>query len=553
MKLAWISGRFLLAGMALILILGSMGYSHPVSSLKEILGLQETSEFVKISAPLNSSASTDEEMESHEPVGKAEDLVKDWEKPKFVLFITGRQHGYIEPCGCITLARQKGGLMRRHTAQKILEGRGWDVVPIDAGNQVRRVGQQPVIKLRKTYDALCKEMDYSVIGLGPDDLKLSAIEIGQTMANVVDGDKNPFTCANVEVFDEAFTNRFVVIQRNGKRIGVTMVLGDEHLDGIKQDSVTTESAAEGLATVVDELNQANCDMKVLIAFTDLDNCRELAKQFPVFDVLITAGGAGDPTFQPELIEAGDHTTSMVQVGVKGMYVGLIGYYETEGQSPRIEYERVALDHRYKDSEDIKGIFKSYQDTLKSLWENELLEDIEPRDHPSGNRFVGSESCAGCHEEEFDIWENGIDGYGGPHEKATRDLEQNPNDDRVWVQRHFDPECISCHATGWNPQNFYPYKTGFMKLADVHLHANGCENCHGPGSAHVEIEERAGKGERVDQALRKELAEQLDVTIAESRANACKECHDLDNSPDFLKEGGFDEYWPKIEHGDGDDE
>jgi hypothetical protein len=292
---------------------------------------------------------------------------------------------------------------------------------------------------------------------------------------------------------------------------------------------------------------------VLIAFTDLENCRKLANQFPVFDVLVTAGGAGDPTFQPEPIQAGNHVTSMVQVGVKGMHVGLIGYYETEGQPPRIEYKRVELDHRYQDSESIKGIFKSYQDNLKSLWENGSLEDIKPRDHPSGNKFVGSAACAGCHDEEYDIWENGVDGNGGPHEKATRSLEQNPNDDRVWVQRNFDPECISCHATGWNPQSFYPYKTGFLTMADEHLHANGCENCHGPGSAHVEIEERAGKGQRVDKALRKKLAEQLDVTIAESRANACKECHDLDNSPDFLLEGGFDEYWPKIEHGDGDED
>ena len=345
-----------------------------MSMLSPILGTHSfaSSEF----SELLSDESEDEK------IGKAEDLVKDWSKPTFALFITGRQHGYIEPCGCITLARQKGGLMRRHTVQKILQDRGWDVIALDAGNQVRRFGQQPVIKLGKTYEALCKEMNYEMIGLGPDDLKLSAIDLAQKMNDKI-GDRNPFTCANVTVLDESLTNRFVVIERNGKRIGVTMVLGEEHIKDLTgKDDLTIITPAEGLKRVQPELDAAKCDMKVLFAFTTPENCRKLAEQFPIFDVLVTAGGAGDPTLQPEIIETGDHITSMIQVGVKGMYVGLIGYYENEGR-PEIKYERVQLDHRYTDSEPIKAIFKAYQEELKVLWETNSLEDIAPANTPAG--------------------------------------------------------------------------------------------------------------------------------------------------------------------------
>lgn len=529
MKLAWIAGRFLLAGIVVLVTFVSLGSDRPDASIR----LNQT--------PQDSSASS--KWQSDEKVGKPEDLVKDWEKPKFVLVISGRQHGYIEPCGCITLARQKGGLMRRHTVQKILEDRGWDVVRIDAGNQVRRFGQQPLIKLRKTYEALCNEMKYDFIGLGPDDLKLPAIDLVQTIANVVNGD-SPFTCANVNVL--GMTEDHIIIERGGKRIGVTMILGDEHLESIQQKNITIQPVAAGLQKVIPKI--ADCDLKVLVAFTEVDTCRKLAKEFPNFDVLVTAGGAGDPTLRPELIKAdNNHVTSMIQVGVKGMHVGLIGYYEDSGQS-RIEYERVELDHRYEDSEAIKAIFKSYQEELKALWENGLLKDIAERDHPTGRMFVGSPICADCHDEEFAIWEDGVDGNGGPHEKATADLKENPNDDRVWVQRHFDPECISCHATGWNAQNFYPYKTGFKKLTDVDLLGNGCENCHGPGSAHVKIEELAAKGKLVDQEERIQRAREMYLSVNEARTTACKECHDLDNSPDFLELGGFDKYWPKVEHG-----
>src|SRR5262245_16542588 len=65
----------------------------------------------------------------------------DWPKPAVTLVLTGQQIGYIEPCGCTGLENQKGGLARRHTLFKQLaEERGWPVVPLDVGSQVKRFG-----------------------------------------------------------------------------------------------------------------------------------------------------------------------------------------------------------------------------------------------------------------------------------------------------------------------------------------------------------------------------------------------------------------------------
>lgn len=544
MKYIWISGRFLFVGMFVVAIAFSLGWKPaPTLSLFDVP--QPGSFESNVSEDETDGIPQDEEL-------TAENLVKDWEKPDFALFVTGRQHGYIEPCGCITLERQKGGLMRRHRVQKVMLERGWDLVSIDAGNQVDRFGQQPVIKLGKTFEALSKEMKYDFVGLGPDDLKLPSIDIAQIMANIV-GSNNPFTCANIEVIDASLTNKFVVINRAGKRIGVTMVVGDEHLENLKnRDGLTVTTVKQGLEKVVPQLKAAKCDFHVLMAFTELDKCRELAKAFPAFDLLVTAGGAGDPTMEPEMVESPTHVTPMIQVGVKGMYVGLVGVYQANGQT-KIKYKRVPLTHQFKDTAEMKKIFLSYQEKLKALWLAGALNDITPRNHPKGYTFVGSDACADCHGEEYDIWLDGVDGDGGPHPEATDSLKQNPNDDRVWVQRHFDPECMSCHGTGWNPQDFYPYKSGLVDIEkQEHLFGNGCENCHGPGSAHVEMEQAASKG-NVDQTRLQKLREELDITIAQAKATVCKECHDLDNSPDFLKEGGFEKYWEAVKHGDGDDE
>lgn len=476
----------------------------------------------------------------------AEDLVKDWEKPDFALFISGRLHGYIEPCGCVGLDRQKGGLLRRHSVQKLLADRGWDLVSIDSGNQVRRKSQQALIKMRTVFLSLCRTMGYHAIGLGPDDiLKTSSDDLAQRIIDSIDAE-NPFMCANIAVLDESLTNRFIIVEAGGKKIGITAILGDEYVEQINDDSIIKESAAEGMQRVIPKLQAENCDLLVCTIHSSPESCIALAKQFPEFDLLVSSGGAGDPKMLPDRIESGDHVTQMIFTGKKGMHIGIVGFY---GDRANLKYERVPLDARFTDSEDIKQRFINYQNTLKTLYTSGQLRDVRPRPHPTGATYVGSKACAECHQEEYKIWEKQS---GGPHTQATIDLEQNPNNDRMWVQRQYDPECLSCHVTGWNPQEFYPYETGYIDHEkDVHLYGSGCENCHNPGSEHIRVQRLVKDGKldkRSPEALETNKAVRLRKAVA--RRSHCMQCHDLDNSPDFLVEGAFKKYWAEIEHGDG---
>ena len=157
-------------------------------------------------------------------------------------------------------------------------------------------------------------------------------------------------------------------------------------------------------------------------------------------------------------------------------------------------------------------------------------------HPSGHEFVGSEACKDCHEHAFDVWES------SPHHHATDGIAF-PGE-RSSIPRHFDPECLSCHVTGWHPQDFYPYTSGYVDFdKSKHLHGNGCENCHGPGGSHVAAEN--GDVDLTDtqiEMLRKEMV--LPLAKAEQH---CIQCHDLDNDPDFKEDGAFERYWEEIEH------
>jgi hypothetical protein len=99
------------------------------------------------------------------------------------------------------------------------------------------------------------------------------------------------------------------------------------------------------------------------------------------------------------------------------------------------------------------------------------------------------------------------------------------------------------VVGWNSQNFFPYEGGYVSAEKTpQLISVGCEDCHGPGGAHVAAEEGG------DVALQKKLQKAMLITKAEaadskSKKQNCYTCHDLDNSPDF----DFNSYWPEVEH------
>lgn len=458
-------------------------------------------------------------------------LFEGWGTPRVVLLVTGQQHGYIEPCGCTQLANQKGGLARRHTLVKQLAAKGWPLVGLDAGNQVRRFGRQAEIKFHMTLEGL-KTIGYEGIVLGSDDLRLSVDEL--IAASVPpEGQTTPFVCANAAVLDWSLMPDHKVIEKGGLKIGVTAIVGQQWQKEVARDDVVFKDPAAGLRVTIPKLDAAGCDVLVLLSHASVAESKKLASEFPQFDVVVAAGAAGDatdPLYRPEAVEGSK--AMFVQTGIKGMFAGAIGVFDDRQQPLR--YQRIPLDVTYEDSPEMLKLLKSYQNQLETVGLSGL--SLRPVSHPSGNQFLGSEKCGECHTKAFDVWQN------TPHAKATDSLV-NPVE-RADIPRHFDPECLSCHVTGWHPQRFFPYSSGFLSLSkSVAMHGNGCENCHGPGSAHVAAEEgTTDVSEEMQTALRLSMR----VTKAASEKK-CIECHDIDNSPNFYDTGAFDRYFQDIEH------
>jgi hypothetical protein len=439
-----------------------------------------------------------------------------------VFMLTGRMKGYLEPCGCTGLENQKGGLARRHVFLQSLLEREWKVAPLDVGSQVKRYGAQAELKFQMSVEALNK-MGYLGVAFGAEDLRLSVDAL--ISASV---DDSPFMCANASVLDLSATHR--IVELGGRKIGVTAVLGELDQRRITSDEVEIKSIDAGLGPVLEKMRAAKCDYVVVLAHATLDESRAMVGKYPQIDLIVTAGGAEEPAYVPE--KFANSKTRLVQVGAKGMYAGVLGLFDDQDRPVR--FQRVPLDDRFADSKEMLRLLKTYQAKLKTLGLAKL--GIRPLSHPTGRKFVGSSECADCHSIAYEVWEK------TPHAEAIHSIKTPPQ--RSDIARHHDPECLSCHVTGWNPSKFTPYISGYLDFAkSMALHGNGCENCHGPGDQHVAAE---SGDESVDDKELSIRRVQMRLTM-EDAEKKCLECHDLDNSPDFHGPGAFGKYWKDVEH------
>ncbi len=108
-------------------------------------------------------------------------------------------------------------------------------------------------------------------------------------------------------------------------------------------------------------------------------------------------------------------------------------------------------------------------------------------------YVGGEACADCHAEAAEFWETTV------HQRAYETL--------VTANKQYDLSCVSCHVTGFR-------KPGGSEVVENELlRAVQCEQCHGPGSAHVE------------DPVADNIAREAPISL-------CTECHTPEHSDTF---------------------
>jgi len=479
--------------------------------------------------------------EPFDPVKENGEIFKDWPKPTRALVITGNIHGYLEPCGCAGLDRMKGGMSRRHSlVRELREKRGWTLVGLDVGGLAKGSDRQAEMKFDVLFDAM-EAAGYHAIGLGTSDLKLRTDPLF-SLAAIDPGKPSVLISANVGLLAKPgeLTAQIRGVEAAGMKIAITSVLGKEYQKEIHNNDLVKQDPEAALAELVPAMER-QADYLVLLAHATMDETLALARKFPAFDLVVTAGGG--PTVPGNFRRIDDDGPILIEVGDKGMDAVVLGMYD-DARMP-LRYQAVPLDSRFPESAEMVTLMGGYQGQLEELGFSELGIPFGDRAPPHPQRqthgtFVGSKKCMNCHEDSYDVWKR------TPHAKAYDTLAK-----KTKPLRHFDPECLSCHVIGWHPTEYFPYEGGFESYdgnadqglaATPHLAGVGCESCHGPGSAHVAAEDGT------DTALQETLRKAMVITQAESQdfrsgKQHCRACHDGDNSPTF----DFKLYWPHVEH------
>lgn len=502
--------------------------------------------------PLQATAEKPESPAAKRPALKP--ILEGWPAPAAAFVLSGEMHGYVEPCGCSL--NQLGGLSRRADLFRQIKERGWPLTAFDTGGLVSNAGRrQAKVKLQMAFDALY-ELQYAGIAMG-----LEEVQVGIDLLRYAEGERPPLVSCNLVIAGgDIGTHVAKTLVTVGKlKIGVTSVLGDSFAPKLMPQNAGQGGqgieaqmfdAVESLKKVLPELEAEKPDLLVLLSHAKLAESKELAKKFPQFQMIVSAGGSEDPDPNPQYV--GD--TLVAAPGQKGKHVIVVGYYPGE-TGRKFRYESIALDgDRFQETPSMREHMRRYQESLavQELVSGEpRIEDPRNAKLAESNPFVGAKACGECHTNAYKKW------LKTGHAKATQSIKTGRKaEEDIFINRINDPECVACHVTGWEPgrenhegpKDFYGFKSGFVsEMTTAHLTGQGCENCHGPGGRHTELERQFQKDNSDSDDLHK-FRDFAHLQVDGIGARLCVRCHDGDNDPHFKTDGDvFEEYWKKIAH------
>jgi hypothetical protein len=474
------------------------------------------------------------------PEKAADPLLEGWDQPAAVLLLSGEQQGYLEPCGCSIT--QSGGLARRASLEAMLREKGWPVVGLDAGGLVKDSETQDKLKF-ETILAGLKQLNYAAVAAGVAELRLNPDYL---LGQFLDAEGIPLAgmlvSANVVFHDDpglGVPKAFRIVTAGDVKIGVTAVLGAKAASEVAPEGVQTnmavKPAADALKDVLPKLAEQQPDVLVLLVHGTPAEARSLAEKFPQFPIVLNTGGAEEASERP--VKVGN--TLVLEVGHKGKHIGVLGFFPNS--ETKFRWELVNLDNRrFLSDPRMTQLMRDYQQRVRDL--NLAESDDRKVQLPGGLSFVGAEKCGECHKKSYEFWKT------TSHAHAYESLERGREGEEAnWVSRIYDPECLSCHVTGWEPQTYKRFDSGFLNIKTTpHLTGQQCENCHGPGSRHTELElalkESKSQPDDAVIAARKEVQR----SMATAEKDHCLHCHDAENSPEFLSQG-FQYYWEQIAH------
>lgn len=207
----------------------------------------------------------------------------------------------------------------------------------------------------------------------------------------------------------------------------------------------------------------------------------------------------DILISPEMIEHKQQTDGSFWVGStsEGKTLGFLALWvNAEGELNRHHTAQLALTGDVPEDESVRQLLTDFYREVAQSSEHKPLFAEQRLELDPQNGYVSATACQQCHEQEYLQWS------ATRHAFAFETLLKK--------ERYFDPNCVSCHTTGFG------YQTGFQ-IGDETSTFKGvqCETCHGPGKQHVGNPKKSNIRSAADTSL-------------------CLTCHDTKHSPGFAE-------------------
>jgi hypothetical protein len=458
------------------------------------------------------------------PLPRARDLV--FPRVTIRVLLTGNERGTLKPCGCSS--PQTGGLVRLAAFWEWIRGGAGASIAVSLGETIGG-GDPPAQNALKLelHEAAREAMGY-------DGHVLAASELIQGPQPRVGDAQCPRPPLNVRLKERGVAaacfgvDPILRVEKGGLRVRVVSVVDPETREALEAMGVAEPGGVLPPEVALQALVREP-GLLVVAAHAYREDLAKIVRAVEgKADVVVVVDVPSQTAYARPLALHVPEKPLLVRFDERGKEVGVLDLVR-EGDRWKAAWRAVVLDPSLEEGESplrgaVDALFAVYRRRVR---EEGLLASIGGFPD-EGLAYVGSARCAECHAAIHASWSK------TPHAHA---LETLASKDYDW-----DPECIRCHVVGFERaanDQWTRWESGFRTPdATPALGGVGCENCHGPGSAHVADPTRKD--------VWKPYGAEGSRNWRDFGKRGCETCHDPDNSPGFSRRYD-DHYRPRVDH------
>lgn len=407
-----------------------------------------------------------------------------------LIIYSGNALGELKPCGC-DKEEDQGGIERRMGYLKQVNAQESNTLLVDLGDNFKESTRQGKLKAQTMMKAL-ERMNYDAITLGDKDL-LYGNGFLKDLPNI------PWVAANLQLEGFALPPSRTKVLANGLRVLVIAVADPDLFYASSDSNMKLNDPMTALQQEIDAARKNEPpDLVVLlthmprekgIAFLDLSGV----------DIVIN-GHIEKDSDRIDMAPVQKTGKIFVQPGPLGQKMGELRVHINPDGEKTFQQRMVRLGSKAPMDPEMTQLYDAYNGEVEKLF----MATLAAKRKQKQNRiFATDQTCLTCHAKEHGVWSK------TGHSRAYAALRE--------VNKSFDPECLTCHTTGFGKPGGFISEIDTPKLKNVQ-----CEVCHGP---------------------RLEHAQNPQGGFAKEALAACGKCHVKKHSPKF----DFGQYWPRIRH------